>query len=83
MNIKDDDMKRYIIFGFDDYSGTDLKGCIQGVSDALKDAHKLGVYHKIGNRDIYCDTIQALDTHSGTIWEWEHGKWSREGNMYD
>lgn len=64
-------MERYIVFGFNDYEGTDLTYCIKGVCDHFAVGKILA-----GNSD----TIQILDTHSGAIWEWNGAKWKHEGN---
>ena len=64
-------MKRYIVFGFNDYEGTDLTSCILGTSNHFAVCKILA--------DDY-DTIQVLDTHSGAIWEWDGRKWRHEGN---
>jgi len=64
-------MKRYVVFGFDDYIGTDLEFCIQGTSDHIKGSETLAGNH---------DTIQILDTHSGAILTWTGKAWAKEGN---
>lgn len=72
-------MKRYVVFGFDDYVGTDLTDCIQGTSDTLVGSEKMGSM-MIGSHENRRDRIQILDTHSGAILEWTGAKWAIEGN---
>lgn len=67
-------MKRYVIFGFNDYEGEDLSYVatgdlsysIQGMSDTLNGSEKLAGGH---------DLVQALDTQAGAILQWECGTW--------
>lgn len=72
-------MKRYVVFGFEDYTGTSLEYCIQGTSDTLAEGRELAG-RGIGNQVIYPDTIQILDTHSGSILTWTGSKWAKDGN---
>lgn len=68
-------MKRYAIFGFDDYQGTDLGAAIQGTTDYLD-----GIGEKNGtNKDL----IQILDMKNGGILEWDGGVWAETDNVND